>query len=316
MNPILPQHRTEEAFEAADAETDYDPALRVVAQRAGIIAAAHPTRFTDGSLPVFALGELVVKLYPPCCQDEYDNERAALEGVEGALPIPTPAVQSGGALDGWHYLVMTRLRGRPMRVCFNELASADRLRLSAQLGEAVARLHALETTGVASEDWPIWLASQKSGCVERHRKAGLDPVWLARIEPFLDEVVPTLPTDTPHSLLHTEIMREHVFVDRVAGRFELSGLLDFEPARVGPWEYELSSAGLFFSEGDAAMWGGFLDGLGVSQDGRTELARRCMAWGLLHRYANLRGWLQRLPPRSARASFDDLAKEWFGTSQA
>ncbi|MFK8001564.1 MAG: phosphotransferase family protein [Polyangiales bacterium] len=313
LKDLLPNPLSDEAFAKIDAETDYGPALHLVAERAGIHAAATPKRFADGSLPVFALGEYVVKLYPPSCAEEHHNERAVLEAVEGALSIGTPEVKAAGALDAWHYLVMTRLRGRPMRSCFDELSAADRTRLSTRLGEAILQLRAVDTPRFLHEDWFTLLARRRAGCVEHHSKRGLAPVWLNRIAPFLDETLPSLMTAPPHSLLHTEVMREHVFVDLVAGRFALSGLVDFDPSRVGPPELELASAGLFFAEGDAAMWSAFLDGLGVPANERgLALARRCMAWALLHKYANLHAWLERLPPRSARRSFDELALEWFG----
>lgn len=49
--------------------------------------------FTDGSLPVYAVGEdLVLKLFPPVHLDELPTERTMLEVLHGKLPIPTPAV--------------------------------------------------------------------------------------------------------------------------------------------------------------------------------------------------------------------------------
>jgi hygromycin-B 7''-O-kinase len=41
--------------------------------------------------------------------------------------------------------------------------------------------------------------------------------------------------------------------------------------------------------------------------------RRLLAWAILHRYSNLRWWMQRLPEPS-RATLDALADRWFATS--
>ncbi len=312
MSDVLPAAPTIEAFHAIDAVTDYGAALRLIAERSGIDRSAMPVRFEDGSLPVFALAGYVVKLYPPSCEHSYRNERRVLEHLDGALSIATPHVHAAGPLEAWHYLVMTRLQGRPLRVRFEDVPPADRPRLFSRLGEAIAGMHALGTDALPQTDWVAMLQQQREGCVARHRRLGLDESWLAQIEPFLDRVVPELVVDRGHALLHTEIMREHVFVDDTAGPFELSGLLDFEPSRVGPPEYELASVGVWLSEGDAGLWGAFVDGLGLpGEGGDVGLARRCMAWALLHRYAHLRRWLERLPARSARRSFDDLASEWF-----
>ncbi len=309
---LLPAPETDEAFHAVDRATDYAAALRVIAERVAIDASATPVRFEDGSLPVFSLAGRVVKLYPPSCEGSYQNERAVLEHVEGALPIMTPRVEAASALEQWHYIVMSRVPGRPLRACLHEVPSRERARLFSGLGEAIGRLHALATETLPSTDWATMVQRQRAGCVARHRRLGLDEAWLARIDPFLDAILPDLPVGGPYGLLHTEVMQEHVFVEKRAGRFEPSGLIDFEPSRVGPPGYELASVGLFLSEGDRVLFRAFLDGLGLARaDGGTALARRCMAWALLHRYANLHWWLRRLPARSARRSIDDLAGEWF-----
>ena len=261
---------------------------------------------------MFGAQEHVIKLYPPSCADAYVNERLVLDHVDGALPLATPSVGASGALGDWRYIVMSRLKGRSLRACLNEVSLADRARLASQVGQAIGCLHHLDTQGLPRHDWTARVAKARTLCVARQKELGLDLTWLRRIEPFLDEVIPTLDLRAHHPLLHTEVMCEHVFVDVASGELEVTGLIDFEPSQCGPAEYELSSVGLFFSEGDGRMWNALLDGLAVPTVERgRQLSRRCMAWALLHRYANLRGWLGRLPARSARRSFDDLAYEWF-----
>jgi hygromycin-B 7''-O-kinase len=54
-------------------------------------------RFTDGSLPVYAVGEQrVLKLYPGAFQHGYQVERLVLHAIHRQLPIPTP-----GSATGW-----------------------------------------------------------------------------------------------------------------------------------------------------------------------------------------------------------------------
>ncbi|MBW2463828.1 MAG: aminoglycoside 3'-phosphotransferase/choline kinase family protein [Deltaproteobacteria bacterium] len=318
MSPLLPTPETDEAFYAVDPETDYGPALQRIAVAANLDPAAQPVRFEEGSVPVFALGERVAKLYPPSCAPAYRNERTILDHIAGALPVATPRVVAAGPLDAWHFIVMERLPGQPLRARFDDIPPLDRPRLFSEIGDAVRRLHALSTHPLPRPDWSAIMKEQRAGCVARHRRLGLDDTWLARIDAFLDRTLPRasdLPADGHPVLLHTEVMREHIFVDERDGRFEVSGLLDFEPSRVGPAAYELPSVGLFLTEGDPALWSAFLDGLGVPPSQRgDEHARHSMAWALLHRYANLRWWLERLPARSPRRSFDDLAQEWFGSA--
>lgn len=53
-------------------------------------------------------------------------------------------------------------------------------------------------------------------------------------------------------LLHTEIMRQHLLVAQdAAGRWQMSGLIDFEPAMRGAREYEFVGLAVFVAEGNA-----------------------------------------------------------------
>lgn len=303
MSEVLPHVATDAAFEQADPATDYGPALEVICERHGL-GPVGP-RFTAGSRPVFPSGDAVVKLYPAVDADAFDNETRVLNAVEGRLPLATPEVQQTGTIDTWSYLVMSRVPGLPLRDVDGPVADAS---LFQTLGQATAELHGLDVD-LPGPDWPRWVETRQRGCAAWHRGRGASDEWCARIDPYLDAWVPTLPCEG-RSLLHTELMREHVFVRPTDAGLTLSGLIDFEPSWVGPVGYEFASVGLFTSEGEPGLFGAFLDGYGFDGD-RERLAHQTMAWALLHRYAHLRWWLSRSAPRGPRQGFADLAREWF-----
>jgi hygromycin-B 7''-O-kinase len=94
-----------------------------------------------------------------------------------------------------------------------------------------------------------------------------------------------------------------------AGR--LSGLFDFEPAMVGAPEYDFSSLGLFVSCGDARFLRRTLLAYGYAPHALDEaLSCRLMAYTLLHRYSNLRWYLERLPA-PGDTSLEQLATRWW-----
>ena len=70
---------------------------------------------------------------------------------------------------------------------------------------------------------------------------------------------------------------------------------------------------MFVTEGDARFLGRTLTAYGYdrAQLGQA-LRRRLLAWGLLHRYSFLAGWLRRLPA-PAEPTLSALADRWFGT---
>jgi hygromycin-B 7''-O-kinase len=290
------------------------PGARAVCERLGLEATVA-TRFPDGSLPVYAVGDSrVLKLYPPYDLVERDNETTVLGAIAGQLSIPTPQVQAVGELDGWGYLSMTRLHGEPLVAAWPRIPVEQRLRLGTDLGAALAVLHAV--AGPALEpvrvDWPAFLARQRATAVERQAGHGLEQAWLAQIPEFLDGVA--LGSPKLDCLLHTEIMREHLLVENGPDGWRLSGLFDVEPAMVGAAEYEFASVGLFFSCGDSRLLRRVLLAYGYRErELGPGLGHRLMAYALLHRYSNLPWWLDRLPPHHGATTLQALAKLWWGT---
>ena len=117
--------------------------------------------------------------------------------------------------------------------------------------------------------------------------------------------------DARRSLLHTELMREHLLVEHDGAGWQLSGLFDFEPAMLGAAEYDFASFGLFVACGDSRFLRRTLLAYGYRHD-QLDAALQCrlMAYAMLHRYSNLRWYLERLPAQGA-TSFEELAARWW-----
>lgn len=313
METRLPAAETVEQFDRIRRDEDrLGGGVRAICDRHRLGGQAIE-RFASGSLPVYAVGAArVLKLYPPCYRGDHDTERACLELLEGRAPVPAPRLHASGEKDGWAYLLMERLAGRPLADLWPDLGPDDRADLAAQLGEATAALHAIDPGDalVPRPDWPAFVQAQRAGCVARQRAGGLTAGWLEQIPDFLGSI--PLEQDGRRALLHTELMREHVFATRAAGGWRLSGLIDFEPAMVGAPEYEFASVGLFVSAGDRAVLRRFLLAYGTPAGALDrELRRRLLGWALLHRYSNLRWYLERLPA-PATPSLEALAEVWWG----
>ena len=286
--------------------------VAAILQRHGL-AHAHVQRYGSGSVPVYALGaEQVLKLFPPDQASYFDVEARVLRFLGTALLVPTPEVAAAGTLEGWHYIVMTQLRGTRLVDAWPELPVHDRDRLADDLGHALAALHRLDVTrlGPIEPLWGAFVQAQTATAVERQRERGLAPHWLAQIPAFLDAWKPALPGAPV--LLHTEVMREHLLVERGADGWRLSGLFDFEPAMLGDPNYEFASVGLFTACGDSGFLRRILRAYG-RRDAQLSAALSCrfMAHALLHRYSNLPWYLERLPPQGA-TTLEELAQRWWG----
>ena len=316
---LLPRVSSRDEYRSALRETPafVEAVGRIVRQHE--LPGGGVERFTNGSSPVFALGNgLVAKFYAALYHDTFLGEVAALRHVHGRVGVATPGVIASGEMDGWGYVVMERLRGREMREAWDEMGRDDQLSVVRRTGEVTARLHAIPVSGVDPAlrvDWPAFVARQRETAVEKHREAGLVEEWLRQIDPWL-ATVELEPEDVDPSpvLLHTELMRDHVLVAPAAeGGWEVTGLIDFEPSMVGHREYEMASVGLFISRGDPALLSVFLRGYGM-ETGRVsrQARRRWLAWALLHRYGKL-SWYLEFMPETRERTLEALAERWWAT---
>ena len=309
----LPVADTAEQFEAIVAnEAALRPGVDRLCGMLGVDSGGL-SRFAAGSVPVYAAGDLVLKLVPPVFLDEWRVEAGVLGALSGSLPVPTPRLHAAGQCDGWGYLLMSRLPGVTLDSVWEQTTAADRDRLADHLGEAIAALHQITQPRIPNwwpEDWPVFVAGQRARCVREQRKLGLARTWLEQYPAFLDRVPLRV---GPPVLLHTEIMRQHLLVTEAPGGWHFSGLFDFEPAMPGSSEYEFASVGVFVSQGDSRFLRRVLTAYGYPASVLgADLSRRLLAWALLHRYSNLASWLRRLPEPS-RPTLDALADRWFGT---
>lgn len=309
---VFPPAATIEAFEATEkGDARLIEGARVACARHGVSGA--PVRFASGSLPVFAVGEAhVLKLFPPCHAGEADIEHDALLAVQGRLPIPTPDLIARGELEGWRYVLMSRLMGPSLADAWPEIPQDQRERVIEDVGASVAALHAIDVAtvgeGVPRPDWAAFMDAQRARCVAWQTARGVAPEWLEQIPGYLAATFDDRESPRgPRALLHTEIMREHLLVERDgSGRWRLSGLFDFEPAMVGDADYECASIGVFVTGGDATLLKRFLAGYG-----RDPGARSFMTHALLHKYSNLRWYLERVPPPPAVRTLEELADTWW-----
>jgi hygromycin-B 7''-O-kinase len=313
------------ATPAADDEAGWDTLLAdesALAPRIDALLARHGLaqaprqRYDSGSLPVYALGEHhVLKLFPPHEREHAAVEARVLAALDGALPLPTPQLfAAADDADGWPYLLMGQLQGQRLVNAWPALNAAERDDIADALGTAIAALHAIDTTPLADlpPDWDHFFAAQAASAVERQAARGLPAHWLDQLGPFLARWSP--PPTPRRVLLHTEIMREHLFVERTPRGARLSGLIDFEPAMLGASEYEFASVGLFVACGDARVLRRVLRAYGYAAHTLDEaLQCRLMAQALLHRYSNLPWYLKRLPPGDA-TTIEQLAARWWPLS--
>ena len=285
-------------------------AIATIAARHGLDAG--PVRPLGGSNLVASVGGTrVVKLFPPFLRYQWDSERVALAVLHGALaPVVTPELLHEGEIDGWPYLVMTRLEGASLEDAWRHAAADEQVQLLGQIGALIARVHALDPGPIAAigPRWDDFLAAQRAGCVARHRRLALPAPLLAELEAYLDRAMPAIPHVIAPVILTGEYTPANLLVTRRADRWQLTGLIDFGDVWCGAADYDLLGPATFLAAGDPARLGALLAARGHAPGELVPALRdRLMALLLLHRHSDLDAQL-RVPDWRGRAhSLDELA---------
>lgn len=290
----------------------WHPALRVISQRHQLALDALQ-RSAEGTHLVYLGDGVVLKLYAPPWPKDFTAERRMLEHVDGRLPIATPRIVAEGELEGWPYLVMTRLEGRLLEQLWPTLDITERRRLLAQIGELAAALHELPllTTGDdPATAWASFVATRERTLADKHAADGLPPAWVEDIERTV-AALPSLDRGTSDlACLHTDLQGGNLLVRKNGEQLELSGLFDFGDAMIGGREHELIAPAAFMAVGVPGGLRALLRGYGYLEPERdAELVGRLTGHLLLQRYCALPSLIARVdPPPTDLASL--LARLW------
>lgn len=278
-----PVHDPGRSLRAHATDADWRHGVTAIAARHGL-PAATATPFASGSDVVWGVDDVVVKLTAPRWADEMAAEAAFLDGLDGRLPVATPGLVAHGTLEGWPYVVMTRVAGVAIGRVWPTLDAAARRDLATRIGETTRALHTTHVPGLPDDrlDATAWIAACRASLATRHTTATA-PHLVAEVEAFVDA---HLGSGAPEVPLHTELLHEHLLVDPEGRR--VVGLIDFADSRVGPVPYELPALADFVFRGEPGLFDAFLDGYGWDE-GRWQdgFAERVTAWGLLHRFGSL-----------------------------
>jgi hygromycin-B 7''-O-kinase len=288
LRSLLPAHINRSAYESLQPGAHaWLPAMQAICQRHTLPTDAL-VRLSEGTNVVFAAGTAyILKLYPPYGRHLFTADRLVAEHLRGKLGVATPAIIAAGELEGWPYLVIQRLAGRYLSEVWNAMAPANQLQLVTGLGELIAQLHALPTRGLEAldADWPTVVADRVAGCVQRHREQGMAEAWLQQLPAYLAQTQPLYPASFPPAIVSGDIHQYHLLVAEGQGRWQLTGLFDFDDAQIGFHEYDLAATGLFLMHGRPRLLRAFLHAYGYADADLNEaLSHRLLAYTLLHRY--------------------------------
>jgi hygromycin-B 7''-O-kinase len=285
-------------------------------QAAALICARHNIpdaplqRSRQGENIIFFVDQrFVIKIYAPF-RESYRREKAALEFARGKLCIETPEILCAGELEGWSYLVMTRLAGFPAREVWPEIEMRGRIEIVSRLGVALRNLHnhaAPLSHSALNLDWHGFIERQAQTCVERQRACGANPQWLNSLPAYVDARSKLLPTRYKPVLLHGDVHFGNLLLAEENGRWRISGLFDFGDSLCGFHEYEFVAPGVLMVQGARELQRALLLAYGYKESQLdANLRARLMLLTILYECSDLRKYALRLMPEALNFTLQEL----------
>ena len=279
---MLPAIANKEEYRAVYMDTvAWLPAMQTICERHGIEAAALQ-REPPGTHIVFRAGSHILKLFCALWGDDYAAERAVLRHLRG---LQTPEVVAEGELEGWPYLIITAIPGRPVEGIWGELDLEEKQSIVEHLGGYMRALHQHPPIPELHTDWDRFLAERVERWEKHHRAEGAWRDWIrGRVANFHE------PSFAP-VLLNADITDEHVLVVHRDGHWRFSGVIDFGDAMMGHPHYEFVAPLVCLTIGEPSLSRTLAESYGLALT--PALADRLTTYCLLHKYGRLADILER-----------------------
>lgn len=265
-------------------------------------------RFRQGENIIFSVDErLVIKIFAPF-RNCYEREKAALEFVGDKLSVHTPAILHAGEIEGWSYLVMTRLAGLSAKDVWPEMKLHERMEIASALGAALKSLHNLKTPlAQPALNWQSFIERQALACLERQRACGANPEWLKSLPGLIETRLKLLHAEHEPVFLHGDVHAGNLRLSQEQGRWKLTGLFDFADSLCGLREYEFVAPCVLMLQGSCELQRAFLLAYGYEESGLDETLRaRLMLLTVLYECSDLRKYALRLAPEAVHFTLAEL----------
>jgi hygromycin-B 7''-O-kinase len=286
---------------------------------AAIICARHNLSYASlrrsrqGENIIFFVDQrFVIKIFAPFRQC-YLREKAALEFANGKLGIETPAILHAGEIEGWSYLVITRLDGITAKEVWSEVTERERIEVVSCLGSALKNLHEHApplSDSALNRDWRGFIERQAQTCVGRQQACGASPGWLESLPAYVATRLQSLPAEHSPALLHGDVHLGNLLLAQENGRWQISGIFDFGDSLCGFHEYEFVAPGVLLAQGNRQLQREFLLAYGYKESELDlNLRARLMLLTILYECSDLRKYAMRLRPEAVNFTLNELEAE-------
>ena len=242
-----PRSEAEQWRQRARTEERWRPAIGQICERAGIVCKSVRGDFHSNNAVFLLDGSYVVKLYAPDQRASWRVEEAALQRLAANPTLPVPPLVAVGELAGviaCPYLVMGMVPGRPLDALRGQFSAAERIDIAAQLGALIARFHRADVSFCpqlesAQGGWRSLYRRRLRQLVEELDQTAALPAGLAaELRAFCRSREVAAYLEAPRVLVHGDLTCYHVYAEKRADGWRVSGLIDLGNALVAPPEYD------------------------------------------------------------------------------
>ncbi|MFN3197708.1 MAG: phosphotransferase family protein, partial [Bradymonadia bacterium] len=251
-----------------------------------IPAPATMTMATTGSDVVLDCGEFFIKLTDPRWAHQLRAEVHWTRTLRGALSVEVPECIAYGELDGWSYVILSRVPGVGIDSIWLTLSHSQRTDLAAQIGQLIHSLGQIDPAplpGNGHADWVPFLDEARRIMPKRMRKAEVNEGLIQAVIQRLGDA--SVAPETAVSLIHTELLGEHVRVSERDGRWHVTGVIDWADARVGHPGYEMAAPIEFIFKGEVGCTWACVEAWAPGE--ARGMGPELFEWALRHRYFHL-----------------------------
>lgn len=273
------------------------------------ISSSGLERVPHGENIVFLIGEeYVLKIYTPL-RNGYHRERAALEFAEGKTSLKIPEIIVEGEIEGFYYLVMTRLRGDLMlREDWLKLDESEQIRVVTQMAAGLRELHSHNADDIEF-DWHEFLEIQKLYAVDRQVEAGASREWIESLPRFIEDNLGLLAEVVDPVFIHGDVHFGNLRIMQIDGHWEITGLFDFADSLAGFHEYEFVTPGVLMIQGQGDLQREMFRAYGYAEKDIDEtLRRRLMLLTIFYECSNLKKYAMRLRPEAVDYTLEELER--------
>lgn len=224
-----------------------------------------------------------LKIFGPRASWQFHVERSALTIVAGDPGIPAPRVL-GASREGEEppFLILSGIDGATAEDVWDDLSRSVQLDVARQLGSLAARIHRLPVDDLA-------LVEERTGSREiqlrRIRKwfhagleaaAGFTEAQRQALRDFSEGPAAQI-IALRDVLTHYDMAHNHFYLLDRAGRKEVSGIIDWGEAVLGPAEWDLVYLWFWTFTRDREAMRACLDAYFGAAQRPSDFARRCLA---------------------------------------